>query len=215
MEISATKEKIMSRAILLFSERGYDNVSVRDIAAAAGIKAASIYNHFPSKNDILKSIYEFYASEHQKVIPPLEELYRQLETEPVQDILIKLGNYWPPYAQDRMDRIILIANQRICIDKTSENFIKEHFFKPVTRMLIPLLNRAIKSGKIEPVDVEAFTRLAAHYAYSAVDLNPTTMKLNIKQWNSGLLLLMSLLKPAEPGSGQSDKDNPYGNDTEK
>ena len=52
----ATKDLIFYTALRLFSEHGYDGVSMRDIAAEVGIKAASIYNHFASKEDIFNSL---------------------------------------------------------------------------------------------------------------------------------------------------------------
>ncbi len=40
-----TKEKILDEALTLFSEKGYANVFVADIAEAVGIKAPSFYKH--------------------------------------------------------------------------------------------------------------------------------------------------------------------------
>jgi AcrR family transcriptional regulator len=51
-----TKDLILYTALRLFSERGYDGVSMRDLATEVGIKAASIYNHFSSKEDIFNSL---------------------------------------------------------------------------------------------------------------------------------------------------------------
>ena len=51
-----TKDLILHTALQLFSERGYDGVSMRDLATKVGIKAASIYNHFSSKEDIFNSL---------------------------------------------------------------------------------------------------------------------------------------------------------------
>jgi len=62
MKKLSTKEKIMNAAIDLFSESGYDKVSMRDIAGIVGINVASIYNHFPSKNSILENILEDYTA---------------------------------------------------------------------------------------------------------------------------------------------------------
>lgn len=53
-----TKKIIVKKALELFSERGYDAVSVGDIAKAVGIKAPSLYNHFESKQAIFKAIVE-------------------------------------------------------------------------------------------------------------------------------------------------------------
>lgn len=51
-----TKGRITAEAFALFAERGYRGVSVRDIAEAAGIKDASLYNHFPSKQAIFDAV---------------------------------------------------------------------------------------------------------------------------------------------------------------
>ncbi len=51
-----TKQKILAESLRLFSERGYDPVSVQDIAAAVGIKAPSLYNHYKSKEKIFEAL---------------------------------------------------------------------------------------------------------------------------------------------------------------
>ena len=50
------KEEILRTASQLFSERGYNAVSMRDLAEALGIKAASLYNHIDSKQELLSTI---------------------------------------------------------------------------------------------------------------------------------------------------------------
>ncbi|SEW13800.1 TetR/AcrR family transcriptional regulator [[Clostridium] fimetarium] len=53
-----TKEQILEVSLLLFSEKGYDAVRVKEIADVVGIKAPSIYKHFKSKQDIFNAILE-------------------------------------------------------------------------------------------------------------------------------------------------------------
>jgi AcrR family transcriptional regulator len=48
-----TIDEIRRVALEMFSRRGYDATSIRDIADAVGIRGASMYNHFPSKESIL------------------------------------------------------------------------------------------------------------------------------------------------------------------
>lgn len=52
-----TKQKIVFESLKLFSSKGYDGVSMREIAAAVGIKGASLYNHFKGKEDIFNAIF--------------------------------------------------------------------------------------------------------------------------------------------------------------
>lgn len=59
MEIEmTTKEKIVYESLKLFSQKGYDGVSMREIASAVGIKGASIYNHFSGKEEIFYAIFD-------------------------------------------------------------------------------------------------------------------------------------------------------------
>jgi AcrR family transcriptional regulator len=49
---SKSKTEILDLAIPLFAQSGYAGVSMRDIANAVGIKAASLYHHFPDKQTL-------------------------------------------------------------------------------------------------------------------------------------------------------------------
>lgn len=51
-----TREKIMDVALHMFSERGYEAVSIRDICGEVGIKESTLYYHFKNKKDILDSL---------------------------------------------------------------------------------------------------------------------------------------------------------------
>ena len=60
-----TKQKILDEALRLFSERGYDAVSVGEIAQAVGVKAPSLYNHFPGKQAIFEALVESTATRYE------------------------------------------------------------------------------------------------------------------------------------------------------
>ena len=68
-----TREKILLKSIDLFSERGYDAVTIREIAAAVGIRDSSIYRHFESKDAILDEILGHYISRNSAAAPSLEQ----------------------------------------------------------------------------------------------------------------------------------------------
>ena len=61
-----TKQKILDKALELFASRGYDSVSVADIAGEVGIKAPSLYNHFHSKQAIFDAIVEATAARYER-----------------------------------------------------------------------------------------------------------------------------------------------------
>ncbi len=66
MKQEDTKQKILEKALELFSAYGYDSVSVGEIAKAVGIKAPSLYNHYPSKQAIFDAIVEATAAQYEE-----------------------------------------------------------------------------------------------------------------------------------------------------
>ena len=93
-----TKQRILDEALTLFSERGYANVFVNDIAEKVGIKAPSLYNHYKNKQAIFDAIIDEMSSKFEQQAQALSingtnptadaEVYRSMD----EDHLIKLGN---------------------------------------------------------------------------------------------------------------------------
>ena len=67
----STKKRILDEALTLFSEKGYANVYVAQIANAVGIKAPSLYKHYKSKQDIFNAILDEMKSNYNKQAPSL------------------------------------------------------------------------------------------------------------------------------------------------
>lgn len=63
MKVETRKDEIIKTAAKLFKEKGFSAVTMRDLATAMGIKAASLYNHISSKQEILKAIIISLAEE--------------------------------------------------------------------------------------------------------------------------------------------------------
>src|SRR5689334_6361881 len=47
-----TRREIADRAMQLFAQRGFDRVTVAEVAGAAGVSEKTVYNYFPSKEDL-------------------------------------------------------------------------------------------------------------------------------------------------------------------
>ena len=71
--MSETKEKLLDAAERLFSERGYDATSLRQIIAEAGVNLAAIHYHFGSKEELLDELVL------RKATPVNEERLKLLE----------------------------------------------------------------------------------------------------------------------------------------
>ena len=61
----ATRERITEAAVALFAERGFESVPVADIARAADVSTATVFNYFPAKEDL---VYDGMAAFNASVI---------------------------------------------------------------------------------------------------------------------------------------------------
>ena len=61
--VASAREAILATARQMAQARGYGGLNFRDIAAEVGIKAASIYHHFPSKADLGAAVARRYCED--------------------------------------------------------------------------------------------------------------------------------------------------------
>lgn len=107
---NSTKWIIFETAIVMFSEMGYAKVSMRDIGKKVGVSAASIYNHFKSKDEILTSIYDFYEYHMKKILPDINKLLKDAETEEIHALLKMTDPRFEYEIQVLIYRIMVILN---------------------------------------------------------------------------------------------------------
>ncbi|HZQ80007.1 MAG TPA: TetR/AcrR family transcriptional regulator [Acidimicrobiia bacterium] len=71
--VARRADEIVDIAARLFYERGYQSVSTRSLAQAAGIQGGSLYHHFVSKEEILYRIVQYGSGEFfAGLLPHLE-----------------------------------------------------------------------------------------------------------------------------------------------
>jgi AcrR family transcriptional regulator len=85
LSTDARREQLVALGVEMFSERPFDDVSIDDIAAAAGISKGLLYHYFPSKRDFYVAVVRHSADEMQAItetdpgIEPLEALAAGLD----------------------------------------------------------------------------------------------------------------------------------------
>jgi AcrR family transcriptional regulator len=70
LSTDARREQLVALGIDIFSERPFDEVSIDDIAAAAGISKGLLYHYFPSKRDFYVAVIRSAADEMQALTAP-------------------------------------------------------------------------------------------------------------------------------------------------
>ena len=162
-EQAKTREKILKTAIELIGENGYKKTSMSKIAKKAKIGEATIYNYFPTKEDIL---YEYFYSLQIKSKKKL------LEIEEFNSFSLK-------------EQIQLLLNTQLEILREDRSFVlevfSEVFYKPFSNygfkkgeeelllMVEELVDIAIDANEIEPIDFGSlFKGLFSNYYYGVI-----------------------------------------------
>lgn len=58
---SETRRRILESAYKLFYREGFQRTGVDEVAEAAGITKRTLYNHYPSKDDLIAGVLEVQA----------------------------------------------------------------------------------------------------------------------------------------------------------
>ncbi len=80
LEVEARRQQLLETGARLFTERGYEDVSMSEVAAAAGISKGLLYHYFPGKRAFFAATLEAAAQELRALtvtdpdLPALEQL---------------------------------------------------------------------------------------------------------------------------------------------
>lgn len=77
--LAAREEAIIENVNRLLSEKGFDAMTVDEVAAAAGIAKASLYKHFPSKEDLAAAAMVRVMRRAQEFLASLEDTVKPLD----------------------------------------------------------------------------------------------------------------------------------------
>ena len=66
-----TKQEILEHALTLFMKQGYEGASMSDLAAATGIKKASLYAHYSGKEEIFSAVFSGVVEEYREMMQAL------------------------------------------------------------------------------------------------------------------------------------------------
>jgi TetR/AcrR family transcriptional repressor of nem operon len=86
----STRDRLLSAAMRLFWEKGYNTTSVADIVREAGAHSGSLYHFFPTKQDLLVAVLDRYLA---GIHPMLLEPAWQGVDDPIERVFALLAAY--------------------------------------------------------------------------------------------------------------------------
>ncbi|MCB8942775.1 MAG: TetR/AcrR family transcriptional regulator [Ardenticatenaceae bacterium] len=159
--IAARKQQILDAAAHVFSQKGYERATTREIAETADLAEGTLYNYFPSKRDLLIGVAQHYAEE---VIADIDNA----QAETFEGMLTQIMANRFRRGQERRLFMLFLHEARHNED------VHEHYMQGALQRIITetekRLQKLIETGLIRPVDpvVAARTLSATIMGFAAL-----------------------------------------------
>lgn len=160
-----TKERIIDEALTLFSEKGYANVYVADIAERVGIKAPSLYKHYKNKQAIFDAIIDGMKKRFLEQAGSLQingedasidaEIYKNISEEQLIELGTNLFLYFLHDDYTRRFRKMLTIEQ-FHNKQLADVYMKQYVDDPLSYQGM-LLGMIASSGVLQTDNVEIMT----------------------------------------------------------
>jgi len=147
-----TKAQIFFTALRLFAANGVENVSMRDIAKEVGIKAASIYNHYSGKDQLVEACYDFMTNHYEIGRPDKKEYELLLEKGSKEDVVSIVMNQYPVDLEEHLIHSLVILFSRMHTDKRAMEKYTE-LLKGSLQYLTEFARAGIELGRFDSFNV--------------------------------------------------------------
>ncbi|MCL2129135.1 MAG: TetR/AcrR family transcriptional regulator [Treponema sp.] len=172
-----TKTHIFNTALRLFATSGVENVSMRDIADAVGIKAASIYNHYINKDQIVEACYDFFLGNYDINRLNKDQYIPVLQNGTKEEVVMVTNNQFPKEIEENMVFAMLVLFSRIYTDlKAIDRYTRQ--IDDSMRFLNEFFETGIELGRFEQFNVRGASMLflsARLFVAQSVTIHPESL----------------------------------------
>ncbi len=148
-----TKDRILTAALEMFSEKGYDGTNLRELSASFGLVKSGIYKHYESKEEIWNALLDrmtAYYGEHfgsPEHLPPVPDSPEEFIV-----MTMRMVNLTIHDEQIVKTRKVLTLEQYR--DERARDLATKHFLTGLTEMFTRILSRMMEKGLIRRDDPE-------------------------------------------------------------
>lgn len=162
MEKQKTKQRILDAALELFSTQGFEATSIAQIADAVGVRKASLYSHFDSKQDILDRLIESIMEDYAK--HSARSLADRIGDELDPDGVVRLVTEQIRYTVH--DEHVSRARKMLTIEQYRNPQLAElktkQSYTDVLAFAEALMERLVSEGRLKPLDTQM---MAAQFSF--------------------------------------------------
>lgn len=142
-----TRGIVLNCALSLFAEHGFAGASIRDIASAAGVQPATLYGHFPSKEQILAEIVEAAHAEHHR---RLAAAVLESGADPIDQLTAVVREHVLVHAEYPM--LTVVANAELHALSPTLGRTARDYRSRSEQLIGDIIKRGTELGIFEPID---------------------------------------------------------------
>ena len=169
---TSRKEVIVTKAAVLFREKGFKAASMRDLAEAVGVEAASLYNHIKSKSELL---HELVFNVANRFVLKMDEI----ESEPISSLqkmekLLRfhisemINHYEEVYVSDREWKHL------------SDPYLKclDFNLHTLSKRFAAIIETGIRNGEVKNIDAPTAVLIMLHAISGIESWHRSTQKIS-------------------------------------
>ncbi len=135
--VDSKRDNIIRASIELFSEKGIEGTSVKEIGSKAGVSDAALYKHFPSKTHLAEIVYVHYMNQYTKVIDHFACIQASFD----ERLALMTQEIVNMIQEDRFG-LLLLGQNHYCLSDTIQNH------RQPVMALIDFIHSAVQNGEI-------------------------------------------------------------------
>lgn len=178
------KDVIVTKAALLFREKGFKAASMRDLAESVGVEAASLYNHIKSKTELL---HELCFSVANRFMHKIDEI----EAEPIHSIekvekLLRfhiseiIHHYEEVYVSDR--------EWKHLSDPYLSNFQNQR--RIYRKRFAAIIENGIRNNEIKKIDAPTAVLIMLHAISGIESWHRSTQKISAEELEENMITIL-------------------------
>lgn len=156
-----SKEEISQKALKLFSEQGYNNVTVNDICDECGITKPTFYKYAGSKDELILDLYD--VTIHELITDPYHFITSNTHCEQLIYIFTKLIRDTEKFGSDLFSQML--------ISNLNENHNSFDFRESLTRLCVTIIEKAQEKGEIQNMNPPAVLYRSIAYMFSGYEMS--------------------------------------------
>jgi AcrR family transcriptional regulator len=158
----ATRERILGAALDLFSERGFDGASTRDIAERAGVTQPLLNYHFHSKDELWQTAADVVFASLTATLSERTDGLRGVDDLTAARLLVREFISFSA----RNPQLHRIITQECKVDGPRMDWLVERHVRPIYEATVALFERLAARGRVPAI-------ASAHLYYILTGAGPT------------------------------------------